>query len=651
MVSFSSIEEFAQVMSTHECGKLFHAGVPETMRLEVKVLKNSPLSVGIASPTAAPRDTTDPTAAELALSENGSSIGGSFVGEMSRASSAGSSSQRSRIFSSVFPAAPPMPPPSPAASTTPAPSTGSATGSVNAPSTSNPTATEVNHDPAAPARAFLTQVLPGLADVLARSMYTAQWMPQNLSNGNIVPPAGVHSVSPSAQRSSSGADGDAVAAGMAAAAATAAAATMDVAAAVHSAAHDVATAVSAASATSLSAMPPAASPASRAASAPEPTAGTADAPVVHTGVGCDGCDMCPITGTRYKCSVRPNFDLCEACEAGVGADSPFPFLKIRTPAHAPAAVVCLLKADQPASVEEADSKGPTRGRGYGVGQARAPQRAGWGEGRRNSQRWMRDLARRQCMGAAVSGDGSGGCGGGFIPHGVDVVHGVTHPWRGCRMQRRMQEVGASAPQQKAEDSTKTEDPPTRPASVSDSISVDEQVVAVDLTKPTLTPPAETPDNEADKTVATLTASAVAEASQSAEYKDMLAASMRSLASSMNASLPSNAAPQDSKPRASTASGDVKPQGKPMARFVTDVSVADGSPLPPNTRFVKTWCMRNDGTVTFPPGCRLMPVGGDLMGGPDEGVPVEQRAPGEEFHVSWVLWPSFAFCSFTSHLNA
>lgn len=69
------------------------------------------------------------------------------------------------------------------------------------------------------------------------------------------------------------------------------------------------------------------------------------------------------------------------------------------------------------------------------------------------------------------------------------------------------------------------------------------------------------------------------------------------------------------------------------RFVTDVSISDGSPLPPNTRFVKTWCMRNDGQVTFPPGCKMMPVGGDMMAGPEDGVSVEQRVPGEEFHVS------------------
>lgn len=35
---------------------------------------------------------------------------------------------------------------------------------------------------------------------------------------------------------------------------------------------------------------------------------------VHTGYICDGCDAHPIKGIRYMCSVRGNFDLCEACE-------------------------------------------------------------------------------------------------------------------------------------------------------------------------------------------------------------------------------------------------------------------------------------------------------------------------------------------------
>ncbi|CAM9530356.1 unnamed protein product, partial [Hapterophycus canaliculatus] len=69
-------------------------------------------------------------------------------------------------------------------------------------------------------------------------------------------------------------------------------------------------------------------------------------PAVHKDVQCDFCDVCPIVGTRYKCAVRSDFDLCEACERSAAARSPFPFLKIRTPSQAPAAIVCLLKPDQ-----------------------------------------------------------------------------------------------------------------------------------------------------------------------------------------------------------------------------------------------------------------------------------------------------------------
>ena len=35
---------------------------------------------------------------------------------------------------------------------------------------------------------------------------------------------------------------------------------------------------------------------------------------VHEGIECDGCQENPIVGNRYKCSIRPGFDLCESCE-------------------------------------------------------------------------------------------------------------------------------------------------------------------------------------------------------------------------------------------------------------------------------------------------------------------------------------------------
>jgi hypothetical protein len=53
---------------------------------------------------------------------------------------------------------------------------------------------------------------------------------------------------------------------------------------------------------------------------------------VHEGVTCDGCNG-GIVGTRYKCSVCWDYDLCEACEAKGGSvhDLSHPLIKIGTP--------------------------------------------------------------------------------------------------------------------------------------------------------------------------------------------------------------------------------------------------------------------------------------------------------------------------------
>lgn len=59
---------------------------------------------------------------------------------------------------------------------------------------------------------------------------------------------------------------------------------------------------------------------------------------VHQGITCDGCQTHPVTGIRYKCSVCPDFDFCEKCEA----EKPHahPMLKIRKAEQAPAFISC-----------------------------------------------------------------------------------------------------------------------------------------------------------------------------------------------------------------------------------------------------------------------------------------------------------------------
>ena len=61
-------------------------------------------------------------------------------------------------------------------------------------------------------------------------------------------------------------------------------------------------------------------------------AGGDDAEIVHHGVTCDGCNMHPITGPRYKCLVRDDYDLCGRCEAA-GLHLGNNMMKITTPGN------------------------------------------------------------------------------------------------------------------------------------------------------------------------------------------------------------------------------------------------------------------------------------------------------------------------------
>merc|ERR1719198_1934082 len=52
--------------------------------------------------------------------------------------------------------------------------------------------------------------------------------------------------------------------------------------------------------------------------------------------------------------------------------------------------------------------------------------------------------------------------------------------------------------------------------------------------------------------------------------------------------------------------------KLAARFVRDVTIFDGTQMAPGTKFTKIWKLKNVGEVAWPPGARMLFVGGDQM---------------------------------------
>ena len=65
--------------------------------------------------------------------------------------------------------------------------------------------------------------------------------------------------------------------------------------------------------------------------------------VIHKEYICDGCDVDPIVGIRYKCTVCEDFDYCEKCEKTLGPKHGHPLLKIKNPDLAPLICYCKLE--------------------------------------------------------------------------------------------------------------------------------------------------------------------------------------------------------------------------------------------------------------------------------------------------------------------
>ncbi len=106
------------------------------------------------------------------------------------------------------------------------------------------------------------------------------------------------------------------------------------------------------------------------------------------------------------------------------------------------------------------------------------------------------------------------------------------------------------------------------------------------------------------------------------------------------------------PAAATSSGPTK-TSQPgactdRASFVADITIPDGTMVPPGTQFAKTWSIRNAGSCTWTPEYSIVWTGGDMKG-PSNNYPLTTAnvLPGQTAHVTVTLTAPTNFIKYRS----
>lgn len=111
--------------------------------------------------------------------------------------------------------------------------------------------------------------------------------------------------------------------------------------------------------------------------------------------------------------------------------------------------------------------------------------------------------------------------------------------------------------------------------------------------------------------------------EAADLEKAIAASLEHAASAASAA---QLAAKCARATKVVAGGGRRHRYRPVARYVKDVSIADGTVLPPGVSFTKIWRLRNEGVTAWPVGCRFQHVGGDKLHAPDGGVSLPALSP-------------------------
>eukprot|EP01039_Chlorochromonas_danica_P003916 gene3915-4279_t len=346
--------------------------------------------------------------------------------------------------------------------------------------------------------------------------------------------------------------------------------------------------------------------------------------VEHPSIVCDECGMTPIKGIRYKCTVREDFDLCEACEAK--HKQPYPMIKITDPSQAPHVLIYGFRDQE-------------RGKG------KCPNGA-WRRGMRPGH-GAHFPHHHPHPGMMPPGDHMPPPPFGFPhppfphdhPHPGFPHHPHPHPHPhmppppfGCPFFKGKCDKGEGNNNNSSRFDRKFEKFSRKMEKAQNDIKNTFVAPIIDIVGGLFGP-----DQGDDREVPT---------NEEEQLEEEL------LEQAIRESMKENDTVIPEKPEhIETAPAAVPTLPKPALRYVRDITYPDGATIMPGSSFQKVWRVRNDGKHPWPAEASLVSYGGDVLGTEDVKVELPCVNPDEESDITVTLIAPSAPGLYTSYFRA